>query len=66
MQQLNKIKGYRNMVGFTQDDMAKAIGITRESYTKKESNNNFSETEKLAMLTIFNSNGLNLVRADLD
>lgn len=66
MQTLNKIKGYRNMIGFTQDDMAKAIDISRENYTRKESNNNFSETEKLALLTIFNTNGLNLVRADLD
>ena len=66
MQELNKIKGYRTMVGLTQTEIAEKIGISRDSYTRKEAQNNFSETEKLALITIFNQSGLNLVRSDLD
>jgi putative transcriptional regulator len=66
MQELNKIKGYRTMVGLTQTEIAEKIGISRETYTRKESSNNFSEAEKLALITIFNQSGLNLVRTDLD
>lgn len=66
MQELNKVKGYRNMIGFSQTEMAEKIGISRDSYTRKESANNFTETEKLAILTILNQNGLKLVRTDLD
>ena len=51
MQELNKVKGYRNMIGFSQTEMAEKIGISRDSYTRKESANNFTETEKLAILT---------------
>lgn len=66
MQELNKVKGYRNMINLTQEEMSKAIGISRDSYTRKESANNFTDTEKLAMITIFNANGLKLVKEDLD
>ena len=54
------------MIGLSQEEMAKKIGISRENYARKESSNNFNETEKLALLSVFNENGLKLVRNDLD
>ena len=66
MQELNRIRGYRSMIGLSQEEMAKKIGISRENYARKESSNNFNETEKLALLSVFNEKGLKLVRNDLD
>ena len=66
MQELNRIRGYRSMIGLSQEEMAKKIGISRENYARKESANNFNETEKLALLSVFNEKGLNLIRNDLD
>lgn len=36
MEQYNKIKGYRVMIGYSQDEMAAALGITRLTYFNKE------------------------------
>jgi len=66
VQELNRIRGYRSMIGLSQEEMAKKIGISRENYARKESSNNFNETEKLALLSVFNEKGLKLVRNDLD
>lgn len=36
MTSLNKIKGYRNMLGLTQEQMGKKLGITKQTYHNKE------------------------------
>lgn len=42
---LNAVKGYRVMIGMTQQDMADAIGMSRRTYTAKEAKCNFSMGE---------------------
>lgn len=32
----NKVRGYRNMLGMTQKQMGKALGISKQSYMNKE------------------------------
>ncbi|MBM7690208.1 hypothetical protein BCR24_15570 [Enterococcus ureilyticus] len=32
----NKLIGYRAMLNFTQEDMAKKLGISRQAYSEKE------------------------------
>ena len=42
----NKLKGYRVMAGYTQKDMAEALGINKITYSLKESGkNDFTLTE---------------------
>ena len=42
----NKIKGYRNMLGLTQEQMGKKLGITKQTYHNKEiGSNSFSVNE---------------------
>lgn len=44
----NKIKGYRNMLGLTQEQMGKKLGITKQTYHNKEIvRNSFSDKEKM-------------------
>jgi putative transcriptional regulator len=44
---MNKIVGYRNMMMMTQTDMAKYLGISLQSYWKKEKGkSSFSDNEK--------------------
>ena len=44
----NKIKGYRNMLGLTQEQMGKKLGITKQTYHNKEiGRNSFSDKEKM-------------------
>lgn len=59
MQELNKVKGYRAMLGLTQEEMANKLGLSRASYTNKETNKNFTQSEKLALESIFKSLGIN-------
>lgn len=45
---MNKIKGYRNMIGKTQKDMAKMLGISSNAYNKKEKGETpFKDNEKI-------------------
>lgn len=62
---MNKVKGYRNMCNMTQDELAAELGLTRETYNKKEVNDTFTKVEKLALVTVFNSKGLNVTSADI-
>ena len=44
----NIIAGYRTMMGYTQKDMASALGVSRQSYFNKESGATaFSDREKV-------------------
>ncbi|MBF6625734.1 helix-turn-helix domain-containing protein [Aerococcaceae bacterium zg-BR9] len=45
---INKIRGYRNMLKMTQDDMAKEMGITKQAYYLKENGKReFKDAEKI-------------------
>lgn len=45
---MNKIKGFRVMLGFKQEDVAKHFGITKQAYSKKERGlTPFSDKEKI-------------------
>lgn len=45
---MNKIAGYRKMLGFTQEGMAKQFGISTQAYWKKEKGDTqFNDKEKL-------------------
>ena len=44
----NKVKGYRNMLGLTQEQMGEKLGITKQTYHNKEiGKNSFSDKEKM-------------------
>lgn len=43
---MNKIKGYRNMIGFSQKEMGKVLGIAEATYRNKENGkSSFKESE---------------------
>lgn len=45
---MNKVKGYRVMLGKTQEEMADVFGISRQSYYQKERGNvPFTDKEKI-------------------
>jgi len=44
-----KIKGYRNMLGLTQAELGKKLGMTKQTYYNKEAGRcSFTDTEKIA------------------
>lgn len=44
---INKIKGYRNMLGLSQRDMAEKFGISLQAYNSKENGKTaFNDSEK--------------------
>lgn len=48
---INKVKGYRTMAGFTQEEMAKALNISMVSYRLKETGEReFTESEMRAFV----------------
>lgn len=48
---MNKVKGYRTMIGYSQEDMAKALNITRDTYRLKESGERqFTQDEMIKFL----------------
>ncbi len=62
---MNKVKGYRVMVGLTQKDMANKLEISRESFILKEKNDRFTTAEEIAITSIFNDCGLKLTREEI-
>jgi len=58
MEQYNKIKGYRVMIGYSQDEMAAALGINKKSYANKE---NGTQEFKYSEMVMF----LNVVKEKL-
>lgn len=50
---LNKVKGYRNMLNFNQQEMAELLGISKQAYWNKENGKNeFSDKEKVIIKRI--------------
>lgn len=51
---INKIAGYRVMLGFTQSEMGKIIGVSKQAYSSKErGKTKFNDIEKLAIKNFF-------------
>lgn len=66
MQEINKIKGYRVMIGLTQKEMAEQLNINERTYNYKETNNSKFTVEELNKLqNIFNAHGLKITTSDL-
>lgn len=48
MSRHDKIRGYRNMLGLTQEQMGKKLGMSKQSYHNKEIGKySFSDSEKV-------------------
>ena len=66
MQEINKIKGYRVMIGLTQKEMAELLNINERTYLYKETDNSKFTVEELNKLqAIFTAHGLKLNTSDL-
>lgn len=48
----SKLKGYRVMAGYTQEDIAKALGIHRPYYTLKENGSKFTQEQRKIILKL--------------
>ncbi|MHB9781426.1 helix-turn-helix transcriptional regulator [Streptococcus sp. 10F2] len=45
---MSKLRGYRVMLGYTQEDLGKILGITKQAYSSKETGKTqFNDREKL-------------------
>lgn len=63
---MNKVKGYRNMIGYTQKQMAEALNMPLRSYMDKENGiTEFTIEKYVAIRDLFNSKGLKLTIDDL-
>lgn len=60
---MNKIKGYRNMFGLTQEKLGELLGLSRITVARKEKNDSFTKAERLAIVTIFNEYGKDYVNS---
>lgn len=50
----NKVRGYRNMLGITQKELADKLGLTAQSISAKERGiTNFTDKEKMELLKLF-------------
>lgn len=62
----NKIKGYRNMAGFTQKEVASKIGVSTTTYINKETNKfEFSKSEIEKIYKLLKTRISNLKLEDL-
>lgn len=58
---MNKIAGYRKMLGLTQEELANKIGISRSSFQSKENGKfPFKQTEMKKIVTVFQQADLNV------
>ncbi|MDK8502123.1 transcriptional regulator [Aerococcus sp. UMB1112A] len=54
MRKVNKVAGYRRMLGLTQAQLASMIGVSRSSMQNKESGKfPFKDNEKIKLVEIF-------------
>lgn len=57
----NTVKGYRNMLNMTQEDMAELLGITKQSYHNKErGQTQFTDSQRLKIKELFKT-----IKADI-
>lgn len=53
MERANKIKGYRNFLGLSQEKMGQKFGISKQSYNYKENGRTkFTDDEKVIFKTL--------------
>lgn len=53
---LNKVAGYRAMIGKTQAEVGEYLGISKQSYSNKErGQRNFNDEEKLKLKELFSN-----------
>lgn len=51
---LNKVAGYRAMIGKTQEQIGEYLGISKQAYSNKErGKTNFNDKEKIKLKTLF-------------
>lgn len=51
---INKIRGYRNMLNLSQENLGKYLGITKQAYSNKETGKaKFNDKEKVKLLELF-------------
>ena len=63
---INKLKGYRVMIGKTQEELANYIGVSRETYINKESGRTkLSASEAVRLVEYFKSYGLGITVDEL-
>lgn len=63
---MNKVKGFRVMVGMTQEEMANAIGVSVRTYTNKETGKSeFTISEFKLIKDTLNNKGLNVSLEEL-
>lgn len=54
-QKINKVAGYRRMLGMTQKEIASYLDITSQSYSNKErGRTSFNDQEKMKLKKLFN------------
>ena len=64
--QLNKVAGYRAMLGLKQRDIAAKLNISSQSYSNKENGkNNFNDQEKIILKKLFSQIDKNLTIDDI-
>lgn len=65
-QTINKIKGYRVMVGLTQDEMAQKIGVSLRAFQNKEQGTtNFTLEELKKIKGVLEEKGLSVLLDEL-
>lgn len=66
MSKNDKIRGYRNMLGLTQEQMGKKLGMSKQSYHNKEIGKySFSDEEKLSFKKLLIPNFPNISIEDI-
>ena len=66
MDKLNKLKGYRAMIGKTQEEMAEAIGINKRTYQDKENGiSSLTLNEAVRVVEILKKYGIEITADDL-
>lgn len=63
---MNRISGYRNMIGLTQEEMAKKLGITEGTYRRKEKGlSRFKDTEIIIFYNLIRERDSNVKLEDI-
>lgn len=66
MQQINKVKGYRVMIGLTQEEMAQKIGVSLRTFQNKEQGTTQFSLEDLKKIKgVLEENGLSVLIDEL-
>mgnify|MGYP003322710657 CR=1 FL=1 len=66
MQPINKIKGYRVMVGLTQEEMAQKIGVSLRAFQNKEQGTtNFTLEDLKKIKSVLEEKGLSVLLEEL-